>query len=69
MISLILGLGSTILVLLSGAYFIGQISAIINIMRAGTSSNTKLLWVIITIFLPFGWVIYYAIGRERKGKL
>lgn len=46
---------------------IADIWAIIQIINAKTSNGTKLLWVLLVLFLPvIGLVIWYLMGPGKK---
>ncbi len=40
--------------------------AIIDIARNNFENNMKLVWLLICIFVPFGCLIYFGIGRKQK---
>ncbi|MEM0519620.1 MULTISPECIES: PLD nuclease N-terminal domain-containing protein [Aequorivita] len=45
------------------------ILALINILQNEFTSQNKLIWVLVVLFLPlFGSVLYFALGNEHKLK-
>jgi len=43
------------------------ILAILDILRNEFTGSNKLIWVVVTLFLPFlGPLLYFAIGRKQK---
>ena len=43
------------------------IIALVDILRNEFTGSNKLIWVVVTIFLPFlGPLLYFAIGRNQK---
>jgi len=41
--------------------------ALIDILRNEFTGSNKLIWVVVSIFLPFlGPILYFAIGRHQK---
>lgn len=43
--------------------------ALVDCLRSNFESNTKLIWVIVIIFLPIlGALLYFLIGRGQKIK-
>ena len=58
-----LGIWQTFLLLV----VILPIIAIISIVKNEFKGNDKLIWVLITLFLPFfGSILYFIIGRPKK---
>lgn len=43
-----------------------SIWAIIDIVKSRFSDTQKLMWVIISIFVPYGAIIYFFVGRKQK---
>ena len=44
-----------------------DIIAIVNILKSGADTGTKLLWVVLVILLPvIGMVLYFLMGPGRK---
>ena len=63
-----IGLGGQELIfifLLLGITIIPQIIAIVHIVRSSLESNLKLIWVLVTLFIPFGWLVYFLAGRPK----
>jgi hypothetical protein len=50
------------------SFWLFMIFAIINIVRSKFEGNHKLIWVLVTIFVPFGGLIYFIFGRKNKVK-
>jgi|JI7StandDraft_1071085.scaffolds.fasta_scaffold856787_2 hypothetical protein len=60
------GLEIGLLFLVLGLIIIPQILAIVHIVRSQLESNLKLIWVLVTIFIPFGWLVYFLVGRPKE---
>jgi hypothetical protein len=50
------------------SFWLFMIFAIIDIVRSKFEGNHKLIWVLVTIFVPFGGLIYFVFGRKNKVK-
>lgn len=48
------------------SFWLFMIFAIIDIVRSRFEGNNKLIWVLVTIFVPFGGLIYFILGRKNK---
>ena len=48
------------------SFWLFMIFAIIDIVRSKFEGNHKLIWVLVTIFVPFGGLIYFIFGRKNK---
>jgi hypothetical protein len=48
------------------SFWLLMIFAIIDIVRSNFEGNHKLIWVLISIFLPFGGLLYFIYGRRNK---
>jgi len=48
------------------SFWLFMIFAIIDIVRSKYKGNNKLIWVLVTIFVPFGGLIYFIFGRKNK---
>ncbi|HLO44613.1 MAG TPA: PLDc N-terminal domain-containing protein [Leadbetterella sp.] len=48
------------------SFWLFMIFAIIDIVRSKYEGNHKLIWVLVTIFVPFGGLIYFIFGRKNK---
>lgn len=46
--------------------FIGIVWMIVDVLGSDREDIEKLLWAIIIIFVPFGWIIYFILGRRRR---
>lgn len=65
------GLGAAELLMMSIVFFIPFLLMVWALIDALTSnfkdSNTKLLWVLVILFVPLlGWILYFSIGRSQK---
>ncbi len=55
-LSLVLSLASLVL----------WIAALVDILRKPSSGSTKIIWVLVILFLPcLGSILYFAIGRNQ----
>ncbi len=64
-----LGLGGQELILIFlilGITIIPQIITIVHIVRSTLENNLKLIWVLVTLFIPFGWLVYFLAGQPRE---
>ncbi|HEX6335135.1 MAG TPA: PLD nuclease N-terminal domain-containing protein [Flavisolibacter sp.] len=61
-------LSLVLITLLSLAFIILWILALVDILRSNFPDNTvKLIWVLVVFFFPLlGAVLYFAIGRKQK---
>jgi hypothetical protein len=48
------------------SFWLFMIFAIIDIVRSKYKGNNKLIWVLVTIFVPCGGLIYFIFGRKNK---
>lgn len=46
-------------------YLVRLVFAIISIVKIKSDGNKKLMWVIISIFVPFGPFIYTYLGKKQ----
>ncbi len=63
-----IGLGGQELILIFlvlGLTIVPQIITIVHIVRSRLESTLKLIWVLVTIFIPFGWLVYLLAGRPK----
>lgn len=61
------GLGTVLLTVLFIVLF--PLIALINVLSNQFTSNDKLIWVLLIIFLPFlGALLYFMIGRSKRIK-
>ncbi len=53
---------------LAAVMFFIFLAAFINVLKSDfTDSTTKLMWVLVILFVPFiGFIIYFAIGGKHK---
>lgn len=64
-----LGLGGQELILIFlilGLTIVPQIIAIVHIVRSTLENTLKLIWVLVTLFIPFGWLVYFLAGRPKE---
>lgn len=46
---------------------IGPIAAIISVFGrtdAQVAGNSRVLWALVVLFIPFAWVVYFLMGRR-----
>jgi type III secretory pathway component EscS len=60
------GMEIIFLLVLLGLTIIPQVMAIVHIIKSSLESNLKLIWVLVTIFVPFGWLVYFLAGRPKE---
>ncbi len=61
------GLGGFEVLIVLFFTFIFPIIALVDLLTSSFEGNTKLIWVIVVIFLPFiGSILYFVIGRNQK---
>lgn len=60
------GMEIIFLLLLLVLMVIPQVMAIVHIVKSSLESNLKLIWVLVTIFIPFGWLVYFLAGRPKE---
>ena len=60
------GMEIIFLLVLLGLTIIPQVIAIVHIVKSSLESNLKLIWVLVTIFVPFGWLVYFLAGRPKE---
>jgi type III secretory pathway component EscS len=60
------GMEIIFLLLLLALMVIPQVMAIVHIVKSSLESNLKLIWVLVTIFIPFGWLVYFLAGRPKE---
>ncbi|MCP1384225.1 PLDc N-terminal domain-containing protein [Runella salmonicolor] len=64
-----LGLGGQEVIfifLLLGLTIVPQIIAIVHIVRSTLENTLKLIWVLVTLFIPLGWLVYFLAGRPKE---
>lgn len=44
------------------------IIASIDIAKSKFEGNQKIFWLLLCLFVPFGWLIYFIIGRKQRIK-
>jgi Phospholipase_D-nuclease N-terminal len=65
----ILGLGGMELMFILGILavtIIPQIIAIVNLVQSSLESNMKIVWALVIIFVPFGWLVYFLVGKSTR---
>ena len=62
-------LGLILWQLIALSVVIVTVIAVIDIAQNNFENNLKLVWLLICIFVPFGGLIYFAIGRKQKTKV
>ena len=45
------------------------IIASIDIAKSKFEGNQKIFWLLLCLFVPFGWLIYFLIGRKQRIKI
>ncbi|WP_428654220.1 PLDc N-terminal domain-containing protein [Runella sp.] len=60
------GLEILFILFVLGVTVVPQILVILYIMRSTLETNLKLIWVLVTIFVPFGWLVYLLAGRPKE---
>ena len=61
-------LGLILWQLIALSVVIVTVIAVIDIAQNNFENNLKLVWLLICIFVPFGGLIYFVIGRKYKIK-
>jgi Phospholipase_D-nuclease N-terminal len=54
-------------IILAALLFIGPIAALISIFQRTDSQvagDSRVLWALVVLFIPFAWVIYFLMGRR-----
>jgi len=47
-------------------FWLFMIFAIMDIVSSKFEGNDKLIWILVSIFVPFGGLIYFIFGRKNK---
>lgn len=59
-----------LLALLVGAlYFVGLIAALVSIFQRTDQQvvgDSRVLWALVVLFVPFGFVAYFLVGRRSR---
>jgi len=53
--------------LLSVAYFVGLVAALVSIFQRSdlqVVGDSRVLWALVVLFIPFGFVAYFLMGRR-----
>ena len=46
---------------------VADIWALVNILQSGADSGTKVLWIVLVVFLPvLGFILWYFIGPKTR---
>jgi Phospholipase_D-nuclease N-terminal len=64
-----IGLGGQeviLILLILGITIVPQIITIVHIVRSSLENTLKLIWVLVTLFIPFGWLVYILAGRPKE---
>jgi Phospholipase_D-nuclease N-terminal len=64
-----LGLGGQELILIFlilSLTIVPQIITIVHIVRSTLENTLKLIWVLVTLFIPLGWLVYLLAGRPKE---
>jgi hypothetical protein len=59
--------GSIVFLLIGLLLLIGPIAALISLFRREDSQvagNSRVLWALVILLIPFAWVVYFLIGRK-----
>ena len=51
------------------SWIIFLIIASIDIAKNKFEDNNKTFWLLLCLFVPFGWLIYFLIGRKQRIKV
>jgi hypothetical protein len=51
------------------SWIVFLIFASIDIAINKFEGNQKIFWLLLCIFVPFGWLIYFLIGRKQRIKV
>ncbi|MBL4655436.1 MAG: PLDc_N domain-containing protein [Bacteroidia bacterium] len=68
---LFFNLGGTELIIILPILFpiIFWIWALIDILRSNfKDGSAKLVWLLVTVFVPLGFILYFIIGRKQRVK-
>lgn len=61
-----------VIIIIYGLLFLGIIltiwALIDSLISKFETETTKIIWIIVLIFVPFGFLFYYFIGRKQKIK-
>lgn len=50
--------------------FVLQIAAAIHVLvRDDMEDLQKLVWILLVVFVPFLWLVYFLLGKERTGDI
>ncbi len=67
--SMFLGAWQIILILVALIMLLFPVFALISILKNDFKNNDKIVWVLVTLFLPFfGPLLYFIIGRPKRLK-
>lgn len=55
-----------IVVILALLCLCGFFWALVNVLRGKFTNNGKLVWTLVVLFAPLGWLIYLFVGRKQR---
>jgi hypothetical protein len=58
---------SIFFIVIIGLLFLGPIAALVSIFQRTDSQvagDSRVLWALVVLFIPFAWVVYFLIGRR-----
>jgi hypothetical protein len=38
----------------------------VNLVQSSFESNMKIVWALVIIFVPFGWLVYFLVGKSTR---
>lgn len=56
-----------IFAVVGGLLFVGPIAALVSIFQrsdAQVAGDSRVLWALVVLFVPFAWVVYFLAGRR-----
>ncbi len=56
-----------IAILLSAVFFVGLIAALVSIFQRTDEQvvgDSRVLWALVVLFVPFGFLAYFLVGRR-----
>jgi hypothetical protein len=60
------GIGELIVLDFIAICFLLWLLALIDILRSEFSGSNKIIWFFVIILIPFGFILYFLIGRKQK---
>lgn len=46
--------------------FVGIIWAVVDCLSSEREDMEKLIWILVIVFVPFGWLIYLFLGKRQR---